>query len=186
MGRSAPLLIAVLLLMANPVTTVLAQFSSEQSSELDSLFADLRSAPDETTARALGDQIWQLWTHPADAALAERVRKIIEGGGFAGPAAQLPQIDQLVADYPNYSEAYNLRATANFLRGDYESALEDVEATLRIEPRHFGALAGRALIFHTQGKYEEAKDALLQGLEIHPFLPERSLFPDLGPAPIRS
>lgn len=185
--RSLVLLtIAALLLAVAPATSAFAQLSAQQSSQLDALFADLRSATDEATARTIGDQIWQVWTHPDDAILAERVDEIITGGGFAGPAAQLPQIEQLVADYPDYAEGYNLRATANFLRGDYESALRDVEETLEREPRHFGALAGRALIFHTQGKYEEAKAALLEGLDIHPFLPERSLFPDLGPPPIKS
>ncbi|QQR39498.1 tetratricopeptide repeat protein [Devosia rhizoryzae] len=186
MARLARALILAVLFAAVPATTVFAQLSAQQSAELDTLFASLHGATDEAQARAIGDQIWQLWTHPDDAELAARVDAIIKGGGFAGPVAQLPQIDELVADYPGYAEAYNLRATANFLRGDYESALRDVEKTLELEPRHFGALAGRALIFHTQGKYEEAKAALLEGLEIHPFLPERSLFPELGPPPIRS
>lgn len=186
MARLAHAFILAVLLAAAPATATLAQFSAQQSSELDSLFADLRSATDEASARAIADRIWQLWTHPDDPALAARVDAIIKGGGFAGPAAQLPQIEVLVADYPDFAEAYNLRATANFLRGDYESALRDVAKTLELEPRHFGALAGRALIFHTQGKYEEAKAALLEGLDIHPFLPERSLFPELGPPPIRS
>lgn len=176
---------AAFLLLAHPAPLVAAEaFSAAQSAELDRLFTDLRAAPDEPAARALADRIWRIWTAPEDQELAARVDGIIKGGGFAGPAAQLPEIDALVADYPDYSEGYNLRATAAFLRGDYESALRDVEETLRREPRHFGALAGRALILHTQGKYDEAREAIRQGLKIHPFLPERGLFPELGPPPI--
>jgi tetratricopeptide (TPR) repeat protein len=186
MRSTVILIVTALLFAAAPAPAALGQFSTAQTAELDTLFDDLRHSPDEATARGIADRIWQLWTHPDDAELAMRVDTIIKNGGFAGPAGQLPEIEALVVDYPDYAEGYNLRATAHFLQGNYENALADVEETLAREPRHFGALAGRALILHTQGKYEEARDALLEGLEIHPFLPERSLFPDLGPAPIRS
>ncbi|NGP19418.1 tetratricopeptide repeat protein [Devosia aurantiaca] len=169
--------ILAVLLAAAPATATLAQFSAQQSSELDSLFADLRSATDEASARAIADRIWQLWTHPDDPDLAARVEAIIKGGGFAGPAAQLPQIEDLVTDYPDYAEAYNLRATANFLRGDYESALGDVAKTLELEPRHFGALAGRALIFHTQGNMKRPRQRCSKGWTSTPSCRSAAFFP---------
>ena len=183
------LAIAALLLAMAPASPALAQNyerSAAQSASLDALFARLASAVDEASARAIADEIWQIWTQPDDPVLAARVEEILNSGGLAGPAAQLPLIEALIEDYPDYSEGWNLRATANFLRGDYESALADIEETLKREPRHFGALAGRALIFHTQGRRDEALDAIREALEIHPFLSERGLFPELGPAPIRS
>lgn len=112
--------------------------------------------------------------------------EIIKAGGFAGPMSQMPLIEQLIVDYPDYSEGYNMRATAHFLRGAYESSLADIEKVLSLEPRHFGALSGKALIYHTQGKRDEALEAMKAALDIHPFLGERSLFPELGPPPIRS
>ncbi len=68
----------------------------------------------------------------------------------------------------------------------YDKSLADIEQTLAREPRHFGALAGRALIYHTLGKRDEALQAIREALEIHPFLPERALFPELAAPPIRS
>lgn len=79
-----------------------------------------------------------------------------------------------------------MRATAYFLRGAYEKSLADIEKTLALEPRHFGALAGRGLIFHTLGKRDEALEAIKAALDIHPWLAERGLFPELGSPPIRS
>ncbi|WP_297585246.1 tetratricopeptide repeat protein [Devosia sp.] len=184
-----PLVIAVLLSALGPAPLVFAQsggFSVTQSSQMDALFARLSAATDEAEARAIADEIWQIWTHPDDTAIAARMQDIIAQSGFAGPASQMPLIDALVADYPDYSEGWNLRATAHFLNGAYEKSLLDIEETLKREPRHFGAMAGRALIYHTQGKSEEAMKAIQEALEIHPFLPERGLFPDLGPPPIRS
>jgi tetratricopeptide (TPR) repeat protein len=186
--RTLLYLVMTALLMALAPAAIALDYarSAAQSASLDALFADLASAPDEASARATADQIWSMWTQPDDPVLAARVEAIITGGGFAGPVAQFPLIDALVADYPDYAEGWNLRATANFLRGDNDAALADVVETLRREPRHFGALAGRALILHGQGKYEEALEAIKAALEIHPFLPERGLFPELGAPPIRS
>ncbi len=181
--------LAVLLLVLQPAPALFAgEFtrSAAQSATLDGHFADLAAASSEAEARRVADSIWRLWITPEDPVLAARVEAIITGGGFAGPSSQLPLIDALVADYPDFAEGWNLRATAHFMRGDYDAALGDIDETLRREPRHFGALAGRALIFHTQGRTDEALEAIKQALDIHPFLPERSLFPELGPAPLRS
>jgi tetratricopeptide (TPR) repeat protein len=181
--------IAVLLLASVPAPLVLAQTytrGAAQSAELDTLFTQLSAATSEPEARRIADSIWRIWTEPDDPVLAARVRQIITEGGFAGPASQMPLIDALIADYPDYSEGWNLRATANFMRGAYDQSLADIEKTLELEPRHFGALAGRGLVYHTQGKREEALEAIRQALDIHPWLSERGLFPELGAPPIRS
>ena len=181
--------IAALLLATLPAPLVLAQTYTRgeaQSAELNALFSRLSAASSEAEARQVADAIWRIWTEPDDPVIAARVREIITAGGFAGPASQLPLIDALVADYPDYSEGWNLRATAHFMRGAYEQSLSDIEKALALEPRHFGALSGRALILQTQGKYDEALEAMRKALDIHPWLPERNLFPELGAPPIRS
>lgn len=183
------LVIATLMLAVLPASPVFAQTftnSAAQSDELDALFARLSAATDEPAARAIAVDIWTIWTEPDDPVVAARVAEIMTAGGLAGPASQLPLIDALVADFPDYAEGWNLRATAYFLNGAYEKSLADIEQTLLREPRHFGALAGRALIYHTQGKREEALKAIQEALDIHPFLPERALFPELSAPPIRS
>lgn len=180
---------AALMLAALPAPLVLAQAYTRgeaQSAELNALFSRLSAASSEAEARQVADAIWRIWTEPDDPVLAARIREIITAGGFAGPASQLPLINALVADYPDYSEAWNMRATAHFLRGAYEQSLSDIEKALALEPRHFGALSGQALIFHSQGKRDHAIEAMRKALDIHPWLPERSLFPELGGPPIRS
>lgn len=182
-------LVALALALAAPPSGVLAQAPAPVSAEatvLDSLFVELRRAPDEATARKIAERIWRAWTQPADAELKDRMAEVIAGGGLSGPAAQLPLLDALVADYPDYAEGWNQRATARFLTGDNEGSLADIERTLALEPRHFGALAGRALILHGMGRMDEALEAVKAALDIHPFLPERALFPELGAPPVTS
>lgn len=183
------LAIAALLLATAPAPTIFAQTytrGAAQSAELDALFRALSASTSQAEAGRAADAIWRIWTQPDDPVLASRVAEIITAGGFAGPASQMPLLDQLVADYPDYSEGWNMRATAYFLRGAYDKSLADIEKTLSLEPRHFGALSGRALIYQTQGRREEALEAIRAALDIHPWLAERGLFPELGSPPIRS
>lgn len=183
MRLSLGLFLAALLLAATPASTSLAQtsfWSQTDAADLDRLHASLRAAPDEARARAIADQIWTVWTRPDNEAIAGRVAEILEKAGFGGPATQIPLIEELIADHPDYPEAWNLRATARFLSGDDQGALDDIEEVLRREPRHFGALAGRALILHSMGKGKAALDAIKAALAVHPFLPERALFPELA------
>jgi tetratricopeptide (TPR) repeat protein len=181
--RSIGPILAALMLALLPVTPSMAEatiWSTREAQQLDALFARLKSAPDEASARALADKIWTIWTRPEDTRIAARVAEIIEKSGFAGPFSQMPLIEKLVADYPDYAEGWNLRATARYFGGDNEGSLSDIDEVLKREPRHFGALAGRAVMLQGQGKGEEALQAIRAALAVHPFLPERQLFPELA------
>lgn len=176
--------LAALLLVTTPASAALAQssfWSQSEAATLDQLYESLKAAPNEARARAIADAIWAIWTRPDNTAAATRMAEILEKSGFAGPASQMPLIEALVADYPDYPEAWNLRATARFFRGDTAGALEDIVETLKREPSHFGALAGRALILHEMGRSDEALAAITAALAVHPFLSERGLFPELAP-----
>ena len=50
----------------------------------------------------------------------------------------------------------------------------------RSEPRHFGALSGRVLIYLKQGKHADALKDMLAALAIDPYLSEKALFPELA------
>ena len=60
--------------------------------------------------------------------------------------AALAILDDLAQAYPRNSEVWNQRATVRFFAGNLDGSLEDIERALALEPRHFGALAGKALI----------------------------------------
>ena len=51
----------------------------------------------------------------------------------------------------------------------YDKSLMDIKATLKLEPRHFGALSGMGLIFMTRGDFQRAFMAFTTVLKIYPF-----------------
>lgn len=166
--------------LAAMVSTVPTHAQTEaQSAELDALFAQLRDAPDAAAAQRVTGQIWELWTHPAEPALAERMAAVLQRLGFADYPGAIALLDQLVVDYPDYAEGWNQRATTHFLLRNFDQSLADIDRTLELEPRHFGALAGRALIHLELGQRDLALAAIKQALTIHPLLSERGLFPEL-------
>jgi len=170
------LLLGLLLLWS--VTPALADDAADQAA-IDKLFAELRVAPDPASAQAIDAQIWTYWTAPSDPILAGRMREVHTARGMGNPAAAIRLLDKLIADYPDYAEAWNQRATIYFMLGDFEASIADCARVLEIEPRHFGALSGRALMYLQLGKRALALKDMAAALAVHPFLSERRLFPEL-------
>jgi tetratricopeptide (TPR) repeat protein len=171
----APLLAAALLALSLPV----AAEDARADAALDQLFAQLRIAPDPATAHEIDQAIWAVWTNPSDPALNARMRDVLLARGTGNIAEALRLLDQLVVDFPDYAEGWNQRATIHYMMGNFDLSLADCARVLALEPRHFGALSGRALIYLQQGKRALALKDMSAALAVHPFLTERRLFPEL-------
>jgi tetratricopeptide (TPR) repeat protein len=145
--------------------------ADQQDSRLVALFERLASATSGQEAAPLENQIWALWVDAEDEAL-DRVMAIGMHAMANGDAVvALEAFDAVVAEKPDFAEAWNKRATLNYLlRRDAES-IADIERTLELEPRHFGALSGLALIRERQNRPFEALEALERASKIHPQLP---------------
>ncbi len=55
--------------------------------------------------------------------------------------------------------------------GHYDESIADVERTLALEPRHFGALSGMGLIYTQLEDAEAALAWFEQAIEVNPHLP---------------
>ena len=176
------LLVAALCLLALPA---MAQANLSDKS-LDELFASLKQAPDQATATGTSNEIWKRWTEPDDPDLAELMRRVLQARDEYDLATAYDLANQVITADPDYAEGWNQRATVEYLLGEYQASLEDVAETLKREPRHFGALAGKVLIQMKLGDKAGARKTLVEALAINPFLSERGLFPELGPPPTRT
>lgn len=135
---------------------------------LDSLFARLQRAPDAATATIIEQQIRLAWSEaPNDAAdlLMRRGTVALRSGQLE---TALSNFDQLIATEPNFAEAWNKRAIVHYLLGHYQQSITDIEQTLRLEPRHFGALSGLGAIFIQLEQPRAAIRVFEAVLEIYP------------------
>ena len=71
---------------------------------------------------------------------------------------------------PDYTEAWNRRATVYFLNATMPIRLADLCKVLAREPRHFGALSGLGLIMQDIGDDKRALDAYHKALDVYPRL----------------
>ena len=145
--------------------------ADQNDPNLDSLFDILKTSGAPAEVHAAENLIWLAWMqhdNPAfDTMMRDGTRAMNEGR--LDLAVDL--FTELVEEAPDYSEAWNKRATVYFLKGDLEKSVEDVDRTLELEPRHFGALSGLGQIELLRGNGEAAIAAFRDALDIHPFLP---------------
>ncbi|MCB1496104.1 MAG: tetratricopeptide repeat protein [Bauldia sp.] len=139
------------------------------------LFGYLARAGTEAEARQVEDEIWRYWFRAPDPTAASLMAQAMERRGNYDLAGAVEILDELVVTAPDWAEAWNQRATIRFMQGDFTGSLADVEETLQREPRHFGAMAGMALILTQQGRIRQAQAILREAVEIDPFLRERAL-----------
>jgi tetratricopeptide (TPR) repeat protein len=166
-----PLLAAPLPAMADPYV---------DNAAVDELFAELRVATNEVEADQISRQIWTYWFTPTDSNLATRMSVAGNFMGEGNLAGSLDELNGIVAEFPDYAEGWNQRATVYYMLNNLEASLADIDKVLAIEPRHYGALSGRVLIYLKQGKHALALKDMIAALAIHPYLSERQLFPELA------
>ena len=82
----------------------------------------------------------------------------------------LDLLDVVVTLKPKFAEGWNRRATVFYMQKEYGRSLVDIERTLALEPRHWGALSGLGIIQKRLGKDEAAMETFRRALEIHPGL----------------
>ena len=59
-------------------------------------------------------------------------------------------------------------ATAFFLQDEFGLSIYDIQQTLRLNPRHFGAMGGLGMILEQIGEKEKALDVLRRSYDLHP------------------
>jgi tetratricopeptide (TPR) repeat protein len=142
--------------------------SEDRDNQLDRLFNELKI---NNLALVYGTEqkIWEIWsTHPTDEKLTLELLKgsnLMQGDTIS---ESIKIFSKLVESDPNWAEAWNKRATALYLIGDYEGSQKDIDKVLELEDRHFGALAGQGLVNIKLENYEKAIESYERAQEIYP------------------
>lgn len=135
---------------------------------LDDLFTALRRQHDPDQAASIANQIKMEWSQSGSATVDLLMQWAAKAVVDKRNPAAFDFLDQVIALKPDYVEGWNQRATLNYALGDYNKSMADIEQVLRIEPRHFGALAGMAAIFSENGKDEQTLKIWQRFLTIYP------------------
>ncbi len=134
---------------------VMAQ-SAGSGTVLDTLFAKLKDATDPVAIQSLEAAIWEQWTMVPD----QRQRAVMMRGIAEMQQQQLKNsvetFTTLIETAPDLSEAWNKRATAYWLMGNFTASLADICETVKREPRHFGAYSGLGMIRAEMGENARA------------------------------
>src|ERR1700748_792047 len=143
---------------------------ADKNRGIDFLLGALKAAPDEASAKHVEARIWAIWMQtPSDTAALLMVRaKAAMDAQKLDVALKL--LDAVIKLRPDYTEAWNRRATVYYLQNDYARSLQDIEQVLVREPRHFGALAGLGMIMQDLGDDKRALDAFRKALAVNPYL----------------
>ena len=147
-------------------------YADQSDPRLAGLFRALKEAPDEVSAEPIELAIWTAWLQsdsPSIDLLVTRGLAALDAKDYATARALFDAVTELK---PDFAEGWNRRASARFLLGDETGAVGDLERTLSLEPRHFGALLGLAAIFEEKGELRAALEAFRRALAINPYLPE--------------
>ena len=138
--------------------------------KLDSLFARLKVTDETVEARRIEAEIWERWLDSGDAEINKLMGWAITAMNIRAYTLALGYLDTIILTRPEYAEGWNKRATVYWLMRDYERSLADIDRTLALEPRHWGALAGRGMILRDRGEYQKAVEAFRAALDIDPNL----------------
>lgn len=145
--------------------------ATQADPQLEALFARLQATKDAGEGEALQQAIWTAWTRTDDAAAARMMAIGIIAMGQDRLDDALSTFDALVEAAPDFAEAWNKRATVHYLMGNFDASVADIEETLKLEPRHFGALSGLGLIYQEVEKWDAALRAFETALQVNPHMP---------------
>ena len=138
---------------------------------LDLLFERLQQAEAQEVERIEGEIITEFGKSgsPAMDLLRRRGEEALEDGDF-GVAVE--HFTALVDHAPSFAEGYHGRATAYYNLGLYGPAIDDLRETLVLQPRHFGAMIGVAVILEELERPDDALEVWQQVEALMPNDPE--------------
>ena len=142
--------------------------ADQKDERLIELFDKLFLSTNNMEASKLLFNIWDIWSiadNQETQIIFDEANQFMDVGEL-DYAIEL--FTKVVKQSPEFAEGWNKRATVYFLKGELNKSISDIEKTLNLEPRHFGALDGLAEIYLMQDDLVGAAVIYRRILEIIP------------------
>lgn len=169
MGRFAHIFKRIV--AAGAVALACSVASQAQEADIDAMLAELADPATEDW-QSLERRIRTEWSKSGSASadlLLQRGQKALEEEKFD---LALEHLTALTDHAPDFAEGWNARATAFFRKKMYGPAMEDIGRALALNPNHFAAMTGLAVMLQEMGFDEEALEAWRLMEKVHPHRPE--------------
>ena len=142
--------------------------ADQKDDRLSELFDKLFLSTNNMEASRLLFNIWDIWSiadKQETQIIFDEANQFMDVGELDNAIELLTKV---VKQSPEFAEGWNKRATVYFLKGELNKSISDIEKTLNLEPRHFGALDGLAEIYLMQDDLVGAAVIYRRILEIIP------------------
>ena len=143
-------------------------YADQNDKRLNNLFDKLVVAEEEKEINKITNQIWKIWHEIDDPKTTREFETGVQMMSLGYFKRSIDYFNKVINKNPNFAEAWNKRATAHFMMGNFDLSMQDISKTLQLEPRHFGALDGMSLIFIHTNQFEKAIEVYDKMLEIFP------------------
>lgn len=162
--------LAVLLAAALVVSGQAAR-ADQTDPRLAALFEVLKSTPDREEALEAETRIWHIWLESGEEDIDALMARGVSAMNQHRFDDAIAVFDEIIQRAPGFAEGWNKRATVYFLQDNFPASVQDIQRTLALEPRHFGAIAGMGQIFLRRDDLAGALEAFEAVLRIHPHAP---------------
>ena len=143
--------------------------SKDKDVKLNHLFEQLKKSNNYTIALEIEKKIWNIWsTHPTQDKLTQSLAKGSDLMSKGDLETAYKIFSTIIDSAPDWAEGWNKRATVLYLMGRYQDSLNDIDEVLKLEKRHFGALAGQGLVQTKLKNYEKAIISYQAAQKIYP------------------
>lgn len=123
---------------------------------------------DRSVVEAAERALWSIWFRAGSPVSRRRIRRAVLLMREDRFQEATDELDRIIAEDPDYAEAYHQRAIARYLMDDPMGSIADCRCTLALNPVHFGALVGMGHCLADLGQLCDALGCYRATLEVHP------------------
>ncbi len=152
-----------------PTAPGLPKTPGERDRTLSDLYAQLATADDESSAKAIADSIERVWLHSGSSTVDVLFGRAMQAISQKNYDLALTFIDHVVEQAPDFTEGWSRRAFVHFQRNQVTLALGDLRRALALDPNHFKALDGLSQVLRDIGENRAALQVLKRLQDVHPY-----------------
>ncbi len=142
--------------------------ADQNDARLEDLFEILSTTANDVQINEVTSNIWDIWHETNDPSIEADFYRGLESMRTGDLIMAVAFFTRVIDKNPNFAEGWNKRATVYYMLGKFDASMMDIHETLKLEPRHFGAMDGMGLIFIHLEQFDKAIDIYDQMLKIFP------------------